>query len=227
MQTPIYQKIKSEIYKEISMLPANTSISSERDLALRYNVSRMTVRKAISSLVDGGYLYRDKNKGTFVADSVFRKKSNSTVDFIKQDKDLKYDVINFDIKSAPWNKNIDAVKKLDLSTEDSIVQVVRLVLLDKRPQSVEEIYVSRKDIPDKDFADFKKKLNLDYYINQGIVTQTFIPILVPIQYMKLLKLKMGTPIILIESLIRAKNGTPLIYIKLFNNPKEKIIEITR
>lgn len=226
MQTPIYQKIKLEMCEEIANLPANSSIASERDLALKYDVSRMTVRKAINELVEEGYLYRNKNKGTFVADSVLRKKNTSAITFLKQDKNIEYEIINFDIKATSWNKSLDASKKLAINIEDSIVQIVRLVLLNNRPQSVEEIYIAKKDVPEKDLANFRRLLDLDYYIDQGSITQTFIPMLIPIQYAKLLKLKMGIPIILIENLIRAKSGNPLIYIKSYNNPKEKIIEIT-
>lgn len=68
MATPIYRKIKDLIMQEIEDKAANSPIDSERDMAVRFDASRMTVRKAIDELVDEGFLYRDKNKGTFVAD---------------------------------------------------------------------------------------------------------------------------------------------------------------
>jgi GntR family transcriptional regulator len=42
-------------------------IPSERELAGRYGVSRMTVRQAITELVDAGIFYREQGRGTFVA----------------------------------------------------------------------------------------------------------------------------------------------------------------
>lgn len=226
MQTPIYQQIKDKMCEEIICLPANSSISSERDLALKYSASRMTVRKAISELVEEGYLYRDKNKGTFVADQKLRKKNTSTITFVEEKEKIVNKIIYFNIKNASWNKDQDVIDKLNISMEDSILKVVRLISSEGRPQSIEEIFMARKNIDDEDLGNFKKLLDLNYYIAQGSITQIFIPILIPSKYAHLLSLELNTPIILVDNIINSKNGKPLIYIKTYNNPNEKIIEIT-
>ncbi|WAL63114.1 GntR family transcriptional regulator [Amycolatopsis cynarae] len=46
-------------------LPPGSPIPSERELAQRYRVSRLTVRSAIGKLVDEGVLTRVRGKGTF------------------------------------------------------------------------------------------------------------------------------------------------------------------
>ncbi|RRO18201.1 GntR family transcriptional regulator [Saccharopolyspora rhizosphaerae] len=46
-------------------LPPGAAVPSERDLALRYGVSRLTVREAIGQLVTEGLLVRVRGKGTF------------------------------------------------------------------------------------------------------------------------------------------------------------------
>lgn len=48
-------------------LPPGSPIPSERELAERYDVSRLTVRTAIGKLVDEGLLTRVRGKGTFTA----------------------------------------------------------------------------------------------------------------------------------------------------------------
>lgn len=48
-------------------LPPGTAIPSERELAERYDVSRLTVRTAIGRLVEEGLLSRVRGKGTFTA----------------------------------------------------------------------------------------------------------------------------------------------------------------
>ena len=58
MATPIYRKIKDLIMQEIEDKTANSPIDSERDMAVRFDASRMTVRKAIDELVEEGFLYR-------------------------------------------------------------------------------------------------------------------------------------------------------------------------
>lgn len=67
MSKPLYQQIKTQLLQKISFMQPNTAIPAERILASEFNVSRMTVRKAIDELVDEGMLYRDKTRGTFVS----------------------------------------------------------------------------------------------------------------------------------------------------------------
>ena len=53
-------------------LPAGTGpgerIESENELAARYQVSRQTVRKALSALIGQGYLRAEHGRGTFVTE---------------------------------------------------------------------------------------------------------------------------------------------------------------
>lgn len=50
-------------------LSAGDLIPSERDIAETYEVSRVTVRRAISDLVKEGFLRREDRRGTFIADT--------------------------------------------------------------------------------------------------------------------------------------------------------------
>lgn len=61
---------------EINSLPSGSKIHTEFELCEILGISRMTVNKAVSRLVDAGKLYRIPSKGTFVAD---KKKSSDTV----------------------------------------------------------------------------------------------------------------------------------------------------
>ena len=59
----ILEKIKNEEYVKGEM------INSENQLSQKFNVSRMTVRKAIENLIQRNYLYRKHGKGTYVKDN--------------------------------------------------------------------------------------------------------------------------------------------------------------
>ncbi|MDQ0359576.1 GntR family transcriptional regulator [Breznakia pachnodae] len=222
MSIPIYLQIKEKIIEMISELPANSPVPSERDLAVIYSASRMTVRKAIDALVDEGYLYRNSNKGTFVADEVLRKK-NTTLDEKSIEREITYKSIYFDVKAS----SSDEVQSyLNISGEDSVVRMIRLCLADERPQSIEEIYIKRLDLDDDEFRNLPKTRDFNDFIIQGSLTQRFVPTLVPMQYAHMLELKINEPIIMVENIINRKSGAPFIYMKVFNNPKEKVIEIT-
>jgi len=59
-------------------LPADSAIPTERELAEQFNVSRITVRKAVDGLVYEGLLTRRQGAGTFVAARVEKSYSKMT-----------------------------------------------------------------------------------------------------------------------------------------------------
>lgn len=68
-----------EITKDITeyiirqRLPADTKLASAKQMAMRYNVSAMTVNRAISKLVKQGIIYRNQGSGTFVGNVTSEK----------------------------------------------------------------------------------------------------------------------------------------------------------
>ena len=65
---PLYQQLMDDIKLDISnqKYRHGDKSPSETELAEIYNVSRITVRRAVSELCDEGYLAKHQGKGTFV-----------------------------------------------------------------------------------------------------------------------------------------------------------------
>jgi len=70
--TPLYYQIKSILKSQIlsKEFKENQRFPSETELCVQYNVSRATVRQALSEMVREGLIYRDKGRGSFVTDGV-------------------------------------------------------------------------------------------------------------------------------------------------------------
>ena len=66
--TPLYLRVKKLVQDAIGAeeLKQGDSVPSERDVADLLQVSRVTVRKAFSELVDEGLLVQKRGSGTFV-----------------------------------------------------------------------------------------------------------------------------------------------------------------
>ena len=62
---PLYQQLSDEIKEQILLgkLKAGDRLMTEAELSQQYEVSRITVRKAIELLVDEGYVLRKQEIG--------------------------------------------------------------------------------------------------------------------------------------------------------------------
>ena len=100
---PLYFQLKTMIQEKIEngIYPADSKIPSEQDLCEEFDISRPTVRQAISELTSSGHLYKLKGKGTFVSkqksminikdyngftDSILDSKNPSAIQFLSMEK---------------------------------------------------------------------------------------------------------------------------------------------
>ncbi len=72
---PKYIQIKESILQDIKekRLKSGDQIPTENELCERFQVSRMTVNKAVSALTSEGYIRRISGKGSFVTNSLVQK----------------------------------------------------------------------------------------------------------------------------------------------------------
>lgn len=218
MQKPIYMQIKEQLKQDISNMPADTIIKSERELAKDFHASRMTVRKAVDMLVEEGFLYRNKNLGTFVCSEDIVKKE--AIDIILDDVDDNK-ILYFNIKQA----DLELCSILKVDTEDTIIRLAKSNVKNDVVTSIDDIYYVRQFVKSTDVNSIKKLLDFSKIVKQGMVKQRFIPICVPAHYANVLKITVGTPIIMVESIVSDNTGRPVAFIRSYNHPVEKVIEI--
>lgn len=86
MSEPAYKRIQNHILQAISQgqLSPGMQIPTEMDLARSFNVSRMTVNKAITGLSSQNILTRIAGKGTFVAEAKVETPLIHIVDFAQE-----------------------------------------------------------------------------------------------------------------------------------------------
>lgn len=167
---PIYKQLKFYIKEKIDndeYLPGE-AILSERELAKKYGVNRMTVKKALQSLIEDGILYSIPGSGTFVASEsknfmigIFDDKTFASISSSLQasgDKGFSK-IIN---KSVYTNiKSIS--KKLNISIDDEIYSLVRQRLnQNSEVIALEYFYTPRKLFNDIDNFDFTRVSLYDY-----------------------------------------------------------------
>lgn len=69
--TPLYQQVANDLHEAIvnDVYHVGARVPTETELSRLYDVSRITIRKAIEMLVEEGLLVKRQGKGTFVQES--------------------------------------------------------------------------------------------------------------------------------------------------------------
>ena len=122
-------------------------LMSERDISDFLEVSRMTVNKAITKLVDEGYIVREQRKGTTVAKkrpiTRYENISGLTEMTKKEGKNISNNLVSFEeIELSKWIKR-------ELQTDDEKgYKVKRVRYVDGEPLVLETAYLSQKMCPD-------------------------------------------------------------------------------
>lgn len=135
---PIYSQLKNIIVEKIKNgeYKRDSKIPSEQEFCEIYDISRPTVRQAISELTNSGYLYKQKGKGTYVAAPK-----------------LKVDIRNYSgftdsvLDSAdPGQHDIIKINKIESSDFEKLKEVFNLSSIASQNYEFAEIlYLSKQD----------------------------------------------------------------------------------
>jgi len=139
----LYYQLKEELAKKIASheWKPGEKIPSEAELCKSYNVSRITVRKAIEDLVRSGQLIKHQGKGTFVTNVSLEHKLSKFYSFSEEltrsGMTERAQVLSFDVVAAP-----DEISEmLSMQRGEKIFMVKRLRMADEMPYTVEISYI--------------------------------------------------------------------------------------
>lgn len=151
---PAYIRIHDAVKKQIDdgFWEIGQRLPSERDLADDFEVSRMTLRQAITLLVEEGILERRVGSGTYVASHRVQEKMRGTTSFTEivrsQGKMPSSQVVSYQRKPA----NETEIQQLQLKASDYVVRMERVRYADNVPLVFEVA-----SIPEKLIRQFKRE----------------------------------------------------------------------
>jgi len=189
------QKIESREWLPYSLIP------SERQLSEKYQVSRDTLRKALSKLKEEGLLYRKRGKGTFVAGPrlTFHKFDAIAKDLQEQGLHPSFRVLqNEKTMSDYYVRTV-----LQLAEGEMVHKVMRLLLADGRPIALAADYFGEKTVPGLDEEELEEVALWDtlvrkYNIHITRVEETFAPVLADEFEAKQLEIPCNSPVFLVR-----------------------------
>lgn len=137
--TPLYQQLENKLRQEIDsgMRPIGSKIPTENELSQHYNVSRVTVRKALAKLSELGYLERKSGKGTFVAEKKFQRGISGVISFSNLCKMSGFIPGSKTIKIALEEPTDKDITLMGLKPDEKIIVVDRIRYADSKPVLLE------------------------------------------------------------------------------------------
>ena len=173
MATPKFVEIKQYLLAciESAEWEEHTRVPSENKLAEQFGCSRMTARRAVTELVDGGVLERSQGLGTFVAEL----KSQSSMMAIRNIADeIKDRGHGYTVKQLALSQ-IEAIVPIAIALGlEAGTQVYYSVLVhceEGVPLQLEERFVNPKLVPDYLDQDFTMQTPHEYLSHVAPLTE--------------------------------------------------------
>ena len=142
--SPLYVQLMHKLRAEITegVYPVHSRIPSEQELCDTYQVSRVTVRKALAELTREGLLERHQGKGTYVAVPRLRKDLRHVNSFYEVCMEMhcrpETQVLRAQLTQADSKDRESGL----CDSSDSVVEVVRVRLADGQPVMLENNHFS-------------------------------------------------------------------------------------
>ncbi|MBF0699224.1 GntR family transcriptional regulator [Streptococcus danieliae] len=215
---PAYLEIHDDIKTAIDQgrWKIGQRLPSERDLATHYQVSRMTLRQAITLLVEEGVLERRVGSGTFIASTRVQEKMRGTTSFTEiiqsQGKVPSSQLISYR-RTLPSQQEVDC---LGITREDNIIRMERVRYADDLP-----VVYEIASIPEKFIKDLPKEQVTSHFFQSleekgyriGKSSQTISAKLVADPIAHYLKLPKGQAVLALTQLSYLEDGQAFEYVK--------------
>ena len=151
MKQVIIKKIDDEAFAVNQLIP------SERELMEMFNVSRITVRKAVEELEQEGYLYKVQGKGTYVKGDQHSQDlfsiTSCTQDVLQQGMTPSRKVLQCELVPADKTRQ----RRLQLMPEESVLCLSRVYYADSDSINLTTAYLPAKHFPGLENHDFSQE----------------------------------------------------------------------
>jgi GntR family transcriptional regulator len=149
---PLYLQLRRSIEDAVSrgLIGPGDALPSERDIATKAAVSRVTVRKAVQDLVKSGILVQRHGSGTFVAPRLERveqslsRLTSFTEDMARRGMTGRSQWLDRGL----YAPSPDEMMVLGLAANDMVARVARLRIANDTPLAIERASVSAGALPD-------------------------------------------------------------------------------
>jgi len=216
---PLYYQLK-EIFRSwiiSGKFDSEGRFPSESELQGRFRVSRMTIRRALSELVQEGFLVREQGRGSFVVRPRLQERLRRLTSFT-EDMQLRGLSSTSRILDFHVVHDAEVARKMEIPEDEELVQLRRLRLVEKEPIAIQNAFLRHRFCPgimERGLIEgsLYKTLEEGYGLRLGRALQTVEAKPADEYEARLLALEVGQPVLVLERLTCLADGRPIEYVR--------------
>ncbi len=215
------EQITRGLYLPGALLP------SEDELGQRFNVSRITVRRALMDLENKGLVEKRQGRGTFVSMTLPEKPPAATLNLVdtlqKQAADTAVEVLNVETTNAPAAIGL----QLQLEKDERVIHASRLRSSNNVPLMVTDAWVPEHLGNNVTAQELKKRALYEILMEQGIkfgrVVQEITATAADPYHAQLLQVDIGMPLLKLTRLMYDQEREPILHLTVHMSPERSRI----
>ena len=170
-QPPLHERVQTSLAAAISSgsYRPGSKLPSERALSESLRVSRLTVRKAMNSLVEDGMVTHRDGRGWFVTSSAISERANELLGFTAMAERRGFTPTSLVISSNRRPAEVGEAEALKIAPGSPVLEVERLRLLDGVPTAVHRVRVPLHRLPFLDDIDLGETSLHAAFEQRGVV----------------------------------------------------------
>lgn len=219
LSKPLYNQIQEYIAELIlsGKLAPDTKIQSEREFSEDLGVSRMTVRRALTELVNEGFLKRRHGSGTFVAQPKVTYEAREMVSYIQAMNERNIatasQLLEFEVMAA--SRRLAELLGIQIGSPLYHVSVLRFA--NRVPVILERGYFSQSRWPNLEEWNLEKTSVYDlltsvYKVTPSRISQTVEAVVATDTVAQQLRVEEGFPLLLLSRIIYSEGADqPIVF----------------
>jgi len=167
---PLWRQAADAILQEIARgkLASGARLPAERDLFTRMSISRVTLRRALQSLVEEGVLTPSHGRGWYVSAKVPKEFPNTLESFSETARRLGLTPSSNVLRAEQAPASLDEAEELSIAPGAALFHLERIRRLDQVPVAVDTSFFAASLVPDLSRVDFSNASLFGLLIDAGV-----------------------------------------------------------
>ena len=211
--SPLYHQLMQRITADIEkgVYPVGSRIPPEHELEEQYQVSRVTVRRALAELTEKGQLERKQGKGTFVSEPHVQQNLKSLHSFHDACRQNGKTPGTRVVRVTETGADEADLQELNLKEGSRVLEILRVRLADGEPVVLEKNHFSMAYtyLEEEDLSGSLYALLREYGTEPAQAVHDISMRFADRDEAKLLEIEEGAPLLCLHELVFDQRGRPL------------------